>query len=467
MKIDISTEQYISLIQEIFEEIYIEVRKSTKFQKEFYYCELGGKELHFYPNFDFDDNKIICPNFDRFEYQTQTEDLKNLLFSDLKNKYEEYIGSETIYQTVKLHDTFRHDGKSLNYNIPLNDYTEEYLETVFEKAVFNQVFYYLEMPCHYGNNIIEDGKDYIRKLKSNDYNFSADSIIKKDDGEIVLKASKDFSFSSYNNNILIIDISLFLHLNEEKVNKCINNSKFKSLLKLECDVRETPNPFIDLFYNTIVNQFILFETEFQNMIFQDNSSYVKCDLNPFNEEHLVALSYEIMSLLESKEEVDCPSPFKFILTNQRISKLIYKAIVLVINQRISEENRYTKKFNGLFGLDTNPMEGYTKRINRIYKKAHNPAFFRSELSAKNIVTLIYLLKEYKVINYKMNDTEIRTLMQLLTSYSEKTLNQLNKDLNSNIDKSSMDGGYLKSKGADRYKSELVKLLEKMMRDLKK
>jgi ribosomal protein S20 len=67
----------------------------------------------------------------------------------------------------------------------------------------------------------------------------------------------------------------------------------------------------------------------------------------------------------------------------------------------------------------------------------------------------------------MNDTEIRTLMQLLTSYSEKTLNQLNKDLNSNIDKSSMDGGYLKSKGADRYKSELVKLLEKMMRDLKK
>lgn len=31
----------------------------------------------------------------------------------------------------------------------------------------------------------------------------------------------------------------------------------------------------------------------------------------------------------------------------------------------------------------------------------------------------------------------------------------------------MDGGYLKSKGADRYKSELVKLLEKMMRDLKK
>lgn len=476
MKVEISDEHYFELIKDIFEEIYVEIQRSTIQQNEFYYCELGDNKLSYYPNFSIYDGDVISPKFDNFNYLTQREKLEKLLLVKLNEKYEELFGQEvTYYSPQKLNDIEYGNDYKLQYHNPFFD-SRHSTNAIFEEAIFQQAFCFLNIDI--GDNVyntVTQATDYIKRLKLGDAftHFGIAPLIEK--GSIPLKLlRKDIGYSD-NNNIFINDVLLFLDINKKKVNTIIDCSNFKSLLKLESNLDKRPNPFIDLFYNVILTQFILFEKEFQNIAFQNKySDFLKYDYylnNDHNQERLIALSYEITSSLQSEEEKYFLPPFKYILTNQKISQLIYKAIVLVINQKVSEQNRYTQKFNSLFDLgtqeDINLSETYINRIKRIYEKANNAALFRSEISAKNIVTLFHLLKQHKAINYKLKDTEIRTLLQLLTSYSDNTLKEYFKELNKNIRDSSMEDGYLKSRAAENYKVELMELLEKMIADLKK
>lgn len=471
MKIEISDEHYFELIKDIFGEIYKEIRISTKSQNEFYYCELGGGKLNYYPNFDIDEGEIVYPNFTDFEYISEPKELEIFFSSKLREKYEQYLGKQTAYQKVTLNEYSFEDEKSFYYETLSHNYDVKLSEAVFEEAIFQQVFSYINLPNSIDEtNTIIDSTDYIKKLKNGEWKFFPDDIINDKIESLTLKNNENIYLSSINNNVFVVDTNLFWDFNKKKVDAIINSSKFNRLLKLENDISKTPNPFINVFYNMILTQFILFETHFENAVLCYDSIYLKCDLNLINQERLIALSYMIMSCVESEKQY-LPCPFKFTLTNQKISRLIYKAIVLVINQKVSEQNRYTQKFNSLFDLgtqeDINLSETYINRIKRIYEKANQKAQFKSELTAKNIVTLFYLLKQYKAINYRLKDTEIRTLVELLTSYSDNTLKEYVKELNKNIRESSMEDGYLKSRAAENYKLELMVLLEKMIADLKK
>jgi hypothetical protein len=426
MKLPISQTTYQKLIQELFEEIYIEIEKSAIKNGGILFYEVDSDEAIFYPNFEkLSNGRIETPDFDLFEYETSYDKLRDFLIRRLDSKY-----NTEKYQVFKKNVA---DWAIMNNCGEGSDFDQILDHRLFYKSKFIQISKenpkndYLYNKALIDSYYKEDVRYYISEAKGN---FPSSFQSSLDDYDYSNVRYSSFCIS----NFVIIDLLYFVDKNIEKQNERLNGSAFGYLLKMN-DVN-SKNPFI-------------------NIISDWFSSDSKNELTERKFVELINKFYDAIQL-ETSHQI-APS----LKTNKRVADLFCKAVILVLNNRLPNRDEFEVKIDALYEYDDKNKSRRTRLTSTNYKQLDN--IFNSYktsldgLRAKNLATLFHLLRKKREI-HEMNNSELGLIVRLLTGKSDARVSRCLGEIK--------DVDSFKLVKYEKHKDHLITLLEELLEDLR-
>jgi hypothetical protein len=451
MKLPISKITYKKLITNLFSEILNQLEVSALNNGGIAFYEIGMDKYCFYPNQDtLSSGKLKTPNFELFEYLSDTESLKKFLLKRLNDKY-----NEEEYD----------DLKEVNYKLGNENITKDFSDEVFNRFYYNFEFQRLNLYPEVEKKFTRDYfTEFSYESLKNNMDFKVRNLeLGTDETYFYTPLTRSAGYNSPLThfsiaNVVTIDL---LHFTYNCFPERLDDLKQGTSGHLLNEVREVKlNPFINLMYELLVYRFLMLENELDKITFFNDgmSNTLPTDDRHLSENHLkILIELFYSSIIESDFLQVMPS----MRTDKKVADLFSKAMILVLNDRFVDNTQFTSKISDLFTSEVDlQSQQYLQASNYeqldvIFKNSKIP--FKG-LNVSNISMLFHLLKEHEV-THDLNNNQLALIISLLTGKSTQKLSRALGQL-----------GRLKSyksKASDKYTDELIYVLEKIINAIKK
>jgi hypothetical protein len=451
MKLPISKITYKKLITDLFSEILNQLEISALNNGGIAFYEIGMDKYSFYPNQNvLSSGEFKIPNFDNFEYISDSEKLKKNLLERLNDKYN---GEEC------------NDLKEVNYR-----QQNENIAKGFSDEVFSRLYYNFEFQELFLSPDVEDRftEKYLADLP---YKSLKDSMtFKVENMGLGTDETHFYTPLTYfatpksplhkisTANIITTDL---LHFTYNCFPERLNDLKQSTSAYLLNDIREVKsNSFINVIYELLVYRFLMFEYHLEKTTFFNSMMIDTLSVGDeaFSETHLKILIEQFYSSIIKSTFLQIMPSMK---TDKKVADLFSKAIILVLNDRFVDNSQFTNNISDLFKSEVDlqskqylQVSDYTK-LDVIFENSKAPL---EGVNVSNISMLFHLLKEHQII-HSLNNNQLALIISLLTGKSTQKLSRALGEV-SNLKS-------YKSKTSKQYKSELILVLEKIMDSIKK
>lgn len=412
MKLPVSESTYKKLIHDLFDEIYVELEKSTVRNGGIGVYEIGLDRFYFYPNYSkLSNEEIVAPYFELFDYKTDKQELKKILLERLTKKYN--IDYESLQKEVALWAELKDDRKGFNETI------FERLITSFSFTTFYDIFGSEKVLCD----------DYFSNLKYHDLANKSKYEIRSFGSTIdetcfltPLTESIDFENPLQINRVNNLITTDLIYFYDKFFDENIDFGKSPFYNLLEVFRKSNVNPLVDLTYELIVYRFLYVEKELDEIAFLARNKYNSFLNfgNSLTENNLIELIDKFYEIIHFDRHLEIIPSLK---TNKKVADLFSKILILVLNNRLPNHDEFKTKIAALYDNEDNKLKKAGleptdyKKIDTIFDCSRFPL---KTLDASNLALLFHSLKEKEII-HNLNNSQLSLLISLLTGKSQQNI----------------------------------------------